>query len=66
MVAFDGGKFDSVSLLNKEVEEKDQELQRSKQNQAHDNAHHQQELKYLINEYEGKLKKLQEQNDHLK
>ena len=42
------------------------ELQKSKRDQAQANAHHQQELQDLKNEYEEKIKQLQDQNDILK
>ena len=66
MGAFTGGNYDSISLLNKEVEEKEQELQKSKQEQAQANIQHQQELQDLRDEYEEKLRKIQEQNDLIK
>ena len=66
MGAFVRENYDSVSLINKDVEEKEQELQRSKHEQAHANIHHQQELQDLRNEYEEKLRQLQDQNNLLK
>ena len=56
MGAFAGANYGLVSLLNKEVEEKEQELQNSKQDQAQENIQHQRELQDLKNEYEDKLK----------
>ena len=44
MGAFARENYDSVSQLNKEMEEKEQELQKSKQDQEQVVAHHQQEL----------------------
>ena len=66
MGAFARDNYDSISLINKEFEEKEQELQRSKQEQAQENAQHQHELQDLKNEYEEKLKQIQEHNDLLK
>ena len=55
-----------MSQLNKEVEEKEQQLQRSKQDQVQTEAHHRIEIQDLKNEYEEKLRHLQGQNDYLK
>ena len=66
MGSFTRENYDSVSLLNKEVEEKEKELQKSKQEQAQENAQHQQELQDLRNEYEEKLRQIQDQNNLLK
>ena len=66
MGAFIGANFDSVSQLNKELEEKEQELQKIKQDLEQAEAHHSQEIQHLKNEYEEKLNKLHGQNDYLK
>ena len=63
---FVGADFDSMSLLNKELEEKEKELQNSKHYLEQVEAQHRQEIRHLRNEYEGKLKKLQRKNDYLK
>ena len=58
MGAFAGENYDSVSLINKEVGEKEQEIHRSKQDQAQEHVQHQQEFHDLKNEYEDKMKQL--------
>ena len=63
---FAGDNFDLVSQLNKELEEKEQELQRSKLDQVQDEAQYKQEIQHLKNEYEQKLRQLQSQNEYLK
>ena len=66
MGSFAGANYDSILFLNKEVKGKEQELQRSKQDQAQGNIQHQHELQDLKDEYEEKLKQLHDQNDLLK
>ena len=66
MGAFAGSNYDSVVSLNKEIEEKEQELWRFKQEQYQANEHHKNELQNLKNNYEDQLKHLQEKNDLLK
>ena len=52
MGAFDGANFNSVSQLNKELEEKEQELQKSKKYLVQVEACHSQEIQWLKNEYD--------------
>ena len=66
MVAFGGANFDSVSHLKKDMEEKEHEMQRSKQKLVQVEAHQRKEIQQLKIKYEEKLKELQGNNDYLK
>ena len=56
MGAFVGANFDLVSQLNKELEEKEQELENSKPQLAQGEAQHKQEIQHLKSEYEQNLR----------
>ena len=60
MGSFVGDNYDSVSSLNKEIEMKEQELQKIKQEQSHEMAHHQSEMQELKDGYADQLKQLRE------
>ena len=60
MGAFAGENYDSISQLNKEVEEKGQDLQRSKHDQEQAAGQHQHEMQALKDKYEEKLRKIKE------
>ena len=66
MGAFVGANFDSVSRLNKELEEKEQELKNSKHDLVQAKARQIEEIQQLKNKYGEKLKWLQGHNDYLK
>ena len=66
MGSFAGANYDSASSLNKEIEMKEQELQKIKQEQSHAMARHQSEMQELKDGYEHKIKQLQEKNNLLK
>ena len=53
---FAGANFDSISELNKAFLDKEQELQKSKQDLVVAEAHHKQEIHLLKKEHEDNLK----------
>ena len=63
---FDRENFDSVSQLNKELKDKEQELQNAKNDLEQAKVHHMQEIQLLKKEYEEKLNHLQNKNDYMK
>ena len=58
--------FDSVSQLNKEFKDKEQELQKVKPDLAQVDVQHRNKIQLLKEEYEEKLNQLQNKNDYLK
>ena len=66
MGSFVGAKYDSSSSLNKEIEMKEEDLWRIKQEQSQVIARHQSEMQELKDGYEHRIKQLQEKNNLLK
>ena len=66
MGAFTGANYDSVSQLTEDLLNKEQELQKTKEDLEAVDARHQKETQLLKQEHKDKHKKLQKNIDHLK
>ena len=64
--AFAGTNYDSVSQQNKDLLNKEQELQTIKHDLVTTEARHQEEVSLLKQEHEGIHKQSQKENDYLK